>query len=142
MEYLFNLEYQEIDEHCPPKDYLGTSITSYRWVFDTIENPLNFTPQYFKDPKRFNSKDDITKCIAMSLSLWNSEEASISRFNYLKSSFLGPRVYKVLGTNLAIGHLSKSDGVNSKVEDNGHFSHHQGESTDYPKIFKILKELK
>lgn len=126
---------------CPPEEYSVRHITPvFRWVFDSIEHPLNFMPQYHKKPRRFLIKDDHVKCKALGLSFFNSFEGSLERFNELKS-FIGERIYSTLGTNVAKGVIYKTDGVNGQLERLGHFTHHTSASTDYKVSFKIIQKL-
>lgn len=141
MEFKYKQAYQKLETECPPKEYQGRIVEAYRWVFDNIEEPRNFTPQYFKNPKRFLPLSNDKKCTAMSLSLWSSKEAAKEAFNFLKDKFAGNKAYKVLGTKIAKGNLTEEDGVNSKIREDGHFSHHQSESTNYPTIFSIVENL-
>lgn len=141
MEFKYEKEHNQLATQCPPNIYQNKSIEAYRWVFDDIENPINFTPQYFKNPKRFLPLSDTKKCESMSLSLWDSKDSAKDIFNFLKQKFAGNKAYKVLGTKIAKGSLKETDGVNSPIREDGHFSHHQSKSTNYSTIFSIIESL-
>lgn len=141
MEFKYKLAHQKLNEECPPKNYEPKKIEAFRWVFDDLENSINFTPQYFKNPKRFLTHTDEKKCEAMSLSMWDSLENGRKAFNFLKNNVLGKKVFKILGTNIAQGTLDASCGVNSAIRKDGHFSHHQFKKTDYTQIFKLNEKL-
>ncbi|WP_373514164.1 hypothetical protein [Persicitalea sp.] len=110
----------------------------YRWVFGKIEDERNFIPQFLKNPKRFLTEDDLTKCKALGLSLFNDLEGSIERFNELKK-YIGDKVYGTLGDRVAIGKLVDIEGVNGEIERLGHFTHHSAVAADYTHNF-ILSE--
>ena len=141
MKFKYAIEHKILSETCPPEEYEPKDLEAYRWVFDEIEISNNFTPQYFKNPKRFITMDDALKCKSMALSMWNSKEASLKRFNFLRDNLLGKRAYKVLGTKLAFGNLNEELGVSSDIEENRHFSHHPEENSDYSKVFTIIDIL-
>lgn len=124
---------------CPPEDYLSSNIIAYRWVFENMEDENNFIPQYFKVPKYANSTDD-SKCQSLGLSFFDSKKNAKDRFNFLKKR-MGKNAYKRLGRNLAEGNLSENDGVNSSINDQGHFTHHPSEEENYNKSFVIIAKL-
>ena len=141
MEFKYEKTYHQLTTKCPPNSYQGKLTEAYRWVFDDIENPINFTPQYFKNPQRFLPLSDSKKCESMSLSLWDSKDSARDAFNFLKNKFAGNKAYKVLGTKIAKGNLKEEDGVNSPTRKDGHFSHHQSKLTNYSTIFSVVENL-
>jgi len=141
-----NFKYQRdyinlLPEICPPENYVPfNNEVAYRWVFDEITNPENFVPQYHKNPKRFNNWSDKEKCKAMALSMFNTLENATNRFNAIKL-VTGDKVYKTLGCNIAKGQIITSDGVNSEIDEKGHFNHHSSIETDYLNKFIIIEKL-
>lgn len=139
--YKYQKDYDKLTQTCPPSDYIPQNIDpAFRWVFDSENDERNFISQYHKKPKRFLNKDDITKCKAMGLSMFNNYKGSIDRFNELKED-IGDNVYSTLGTKIAKGVIKINDGVNSKIERLGHFTHHISNLADYQKKFEIIGNL-
>ncbi len=112
----------------------------FRWVFDSIYDEENFTPQYHRKPKRFLNSDDKTKCQAMGLSMFDSFDNAKQRFLFLKNSMGEKKAYESLGTKIAEGYLETTHGVNSLPDKNGHFTHHPSESINFVNIFSIIEE--
>ncbi|MEI6143658.1 MAG: hypothetical protein WCP85_30550 [Mariniphaga sp.] len=140
MEFKYQQDYEKLSQTCPPADHTAQDIDPvYRWVFDTINDDRNFTSQFHKNPKRFLNNDDLTKCKALGLSMFNSLSGSLTRFNEIKED-LGENIYQTLGTKIAIGKISLTDGVNGKIERLGHFNHHPSTKTNFNNIFEIIDE--
>ena len=140
MNYKHQDELDAIEEMCPPSDFTNKDIEAFRWVFDEIENPENFKPLAKKNPARVLSMDDKSRCIAYSLSMFNSKQAAQSRFQFLLRT-MNDKAYKLLGTKIAKGNIVEINGVSSNSDENGHFSHFQYESVDLTTIFKIVDNL-
>lgn len=140
MKFKYAPDHDKLETTCPPKKFKKKNIEAYRWVFDDIENPNNFIPVLFMNPKRFIKKGDIEKCQAMSLSMFDSLENSKKRFNFLKGT-IGDKIYKSIGTHIARGNLTTKHGVNSKTDRRGHFSHHPAEGILYSDFFQIIEDL-
>ena len=116
MEFQYQEDYNKLNQTCPPTDHTAQEIEPvYRWVFDTIDDDRNFKSQFHKNPKRFLNKDDTSKCHALSLSMFNNLENSIIRFKELKDT-MGDSITQTLGSKVAVGKISKTDGVNSKFQ--------------------------
>lgn len=141
MRFKYQQDYDKLTQTCPPADHLAQTIDPvYRWVFDSIEDERNFKSQFHKNPKRFLDKGDLTKCSALGLSMFNSLAGSVQRFNELKD-VMGDTIYQTLGTKVAQGKISLTDGVNSKIERLGHFNHHPSTTVKFNTIFTIKDEL-
>ena len=141
MQFKFQKDYDLLAQTCPPKGYLPQDLgLVYRWVYTPILDENNFKPQYHKKPKRFISKDDLTKCNALGLSFFNNFEGAIERFNELKTD-IGESVYAAIGTHIAKGPISKQDGVNGKIERLGHFNHHPYTTARFEETFEIIQPL-
>lgn len=140
MEFKYQTDYDELSIACPPTDHTARNIEPvYRWVFSSIEEEGNFTPQFFKNPKRFLNESDSTKCKSLGLSLFVNLDDSIERFNELKE-YIGIKIYSALGTRIAEGKLNDTDGVNGEIERLGHFTHHSATPADYAKNFVLLEK--
>jgi len=140
MDFKYQRDYETLTNTCPPADHTAYDIEpAFRWVFDTINDDRNFTSQFHKKPKRFLNSDDLTKCKALGLSMFNNLVGSVTRFNELKEA-MGDNIYQTLGTKIAKGKISKTDGVNGKIERLGHFNHHPSTTINYINIFEITSE--
>jgi len=137
MSFKYQNDYDKLSNTCPPDEYIAKIIEpAYRWVFDSIDDKNNFTPQFHKKPIRFLNNDDLTKCKSMGLSFFNDLKGSIERFNELKDN-LGDNIYAILGVKIAKGKIDTSDGVNSDFERLGHFTHHPSTTANYPYSFTL-----
>ena len=127
---------------CPPADYKPLEIDAYRWVFDDIKNPKNFTPQYKSQPRRFNDSNykEEDKCSFMSLSMFINQDSAKKRFEFLFQQ-KGKKAYKLFGTKIAYKKLTTQDGVNEKPNNIGHFNHHPYINVDYENQFIIVGDL-
>ena len=75
--------------------------------------------------------------MAMGLPFFDTLENAENRFLKLKNR-LGQEAYKILGTQIGSGLLQEEDGVNSKSDGNGHFTHHISEQFKHSKIITIV----
>ncbi len=106
MDFKYQQDYNTLTDACPPKDHLSQNMDPVcRWVFDSMDDERNFKSQFHKSPKRFLSKDDLTKCSALALSMFNSLAGSVQRFNELKD-VMGEAIHQTLGTKIAQGKIS------------------------------------
>ena len=141
MEFKYQADYNNLSQSCPPTDYVTREIDPvFRWVFETIVDERNFKSQYHKKPKRFLNNDDVVKCNALALSMFNSLEGSLTRFNELKND-MGDNVFQTLGTKIAQGKISITDGVNGKIERHGHFNHHPSKKANHHAVFIIRDDI-
>jgi hypothetical protein len=79
-------------------------------------------------------------CSSLALSLFDTAENAETRFNELRE-LLQQKVYTVLGTKIAVGHLTEQDGMNSACDEKGHFNHHPVLTSRYNDRFKIIRNL-
>ena len=117
------------------KEGAGETI-AFRWVFGEMDDERNFLPQYIKQPRRFVSQIEESKCQALGLSLFNSQEEAQARFEKLKRRMLD-RVYG-LGTHLAKGKLQKDFGVSNLPDEEGHFTFHPMEKVVLKHHFETI----
>ena len=125
---------------CPPENFEKKETVAFRWVFDTIENELNFLPQYFKNPQRFQNKPSALKCQSVGLSFFDSEESARKRFNILTGRMLTSVKFKI-GKKLAEGKISEKDGESNQPDEKGHFTLHQFKDVDLKEAFTIIGDL-
>ncbi len=130
MTFLYETDLKGLPIECPPADYQPMNTPAYRFIFEEIHNPDNFTPLFFKNPRRVNSMDDVHKCQALALSLFIEEAKARVRFQKFKQQ-MGNKVYKTIGSHLAVANITQKDGVNSTVNADGHFSNHPFVDCDY-----------
>ncbi len=137
-------QYQEILDGlktpCPPADFEARETLAYRWVFDTMDDPMNFVPQYVKKPKRFTLKTDSTKCLALGLSFFTSEENARLRFQKLKET-LSENVWHRLETNVAKGTIQADFGVCDQPNRDGHFSFYPYDQVELKQHFNLESPL-
>ena len=118
---------------CPPLDFGERETVAYRWVFDTMEDERNFLPQYVKNPKRFDVKEESQKCLAIGLSFFDTEENAQKRYKQLKG-FFSKKATGKHETNIAGGNLKPDFGVCDIPNKEGHFTFYTYENVDLGKI--------
>jgi hypothetical protein len=136
-EYMENLAVQ-----CPPLDYQPGEIQAYRFVFEASNKRAsnNFLPALIIKPERqLNPDTPAIRCQGYALSLFDTQENAIGRYQQLTQKRKALR--KILGTHLARGLISTSDGVASQPDDSGHFSLHEYTDTHLAEKFKIVSSL-
>ena len=144
MEFHYEELHQKLAIPCPPTSYQPENTVAYRWVFDELDDERNFLPQYLKKPKRFNDKNDLTKCKAVGLSMYKDLESAIGKFLFLKENQgLQEKAFIILGTKIAQGMLTLEDGVNECKKDGttivtGHFTHHPAKRFNYTEKFTVI----
>ena len=127
---------------CPPSDYKSKEIKAFRWVFEANQPQAknNFLPALIIKPSRRLSRDTpADRCKGYALSLFDTKENAEKRYSRLIKD--RPALRKSLGTHLAEGLIDSTDGVSSKVDDNGHFSLHEFVDSDLAKKFQIVSAL-
>lgn len=104
------LKYQKIISklrlQCPSEEFEPKETKAFRWVLDEIENELNFLPQYFKNPARFENKPPNVKCKSLGLSFFSSEEKARIRFKVLTAR-MSASVKGKIGKNVAEGTINE-----------------------------------
>jgi hypothetical protein len=139
--FKYQTYFEKLTTPCPPINYTAENRAAFRWIFDKITDDENYKPVYFKNPKRFNDKSDEERCMAMGLSFFDTLQTAEHRFGQLKKR-LGQETYKILGSQIAGGQIQKSDGVNSSVDKNGHFTHHPSSDFKFFEKIIIIKQLR
>lgn len=136
--YKFGLE--GAGGNCPPAEYVSRQIDPvYRWVYGNLEDPRNFLPPYLRNPPRFTHAAQKLRCEARALSMFDDLDGAKARFAELKSS-MGPRIYQLIGSQIAVGRLSESDGVLGKSGHHGHFNFHPFDTSNFSCTFQITSE--
>ncbi len=143
--------HNKLQVECPPKDYKSFKIAAYRWIFDE-GNVQNFQTQYEKfmkrypnpsnPPKRYNDISDIEKqgtkmCEDMAYSMYVSVETAENGFVFFLERYK-EKTFEMFGKNIASAEISEQDGVNSKIDNNGHFNHHPATTIDYEEKFQVV----
>lgn len=140
MTYQYQADFDLLGIDCPPAEYQFFHEKAFRFTTENMKDQDNFIPQYHKNPRRFNSQDDIQKCKAMALSLFDTQEHAEARFKVLKST-IGRKIYQIIGTHLAEGSILEEHGVQSPVDKRGHFSQHVVDELDFSDHFTVITEL-
>jgi hypothetical protein len=99
--------YQDhLPEGCPPEDYaeLENPKRCFRFVFDDINDPSNFKPQYLKEPRRYKPIGKNDPCSGLALSFYNTIQSSNEAFKYLLENVMGKRAYANIGTKIGKEH--------------------------------------
>ena len=136
--YQFGLE--GAGGNCPPAEYVSGQIDPvYRWVNEPLDDPRNFLPPYLRNPPRFTHAAQKLRCEAHALSMFDDLGGAKARFAELKSS-MGPRIYHLIGSKIAVGRLCESDGVFSKPGHHGHFNFHPFDTASFSSTFQITSE--
>jgi hypothetical protein len=107
---------------------------SFRWVFENINDARNFKPRFLLDetiPK--------TSCIGWALSFFETQEMAKKRLLGLTKN--KELIFKKLGTHIAVGQLTKTDGISDNSNDLGHFSHFEYEDINLESKFKIIEQV-
>lgn len=136
-EYIDNLSIQ-----CPPSEYLPKELQAFRFVFDASDqlSKNNFLPVLIIKPSRqLNPDTSAAKCQGYALSLFDTKENAEKRYSQLITK--RPKLRKSLGTHLAKGFIASTDGLASKVDENGHFSLHEFANIDLSRNFNIVSAL-
>ena len=124
---------------CPPDEFLARKTLAFRWVFETMEDARNFEPQFFKNPRRFIQKSDAEKCVAIGLSVFDSERNARLHFVALKKRIKGEALK--MGTNVAFAQLHLDFGKTDLPNRTGHFTFHPFENVDLSQHFSIVSAL-
>ena len=121
---------------CVGSNYLENELGAYRWTFEKIDHPKNFIPR----AKILNTEELKKTCIGWALSFFNTETNAINELNRYCAD--KKQLYKKLGTHIAEGNISKTDGVSGNFNEvSGHFSHYEYKGTDFSKKFIVKTEV-
>lgn len=116
-------------------NYNEKEIEAYRFVFHDISDEKNFVPMA-KDPRSGSIRK---KCDGWALSFHETENASKELWDYLIDN--RPNKYKKIGTHIAKGSISKSDGKCSDADEHFHFNLIEYEDVVLTTKFTIVKQL-
>lgn len=123
--YKYDKEIQQVVKsggQCPPSNASECDRTAWRWVFEPCSE-YSFLPQAERNPPRLHSAKDLdSKCSCWAISMHASYEKSVKAFTNLER--LVKKARKVLGTHVAKGEISQSDGVCTIEDSKGHFDFH------------------
>ena len=131
----------ELKITCPSANCISYQMQAYRFVYSDIKHQDNFLPQAIKSQlarrnpaRRINEEET---CNDYALSLYAAEESARNMFNGLPK-----RVKDLLGySHIACGIIQEQDGVNTKIEPDGHFNLHENMGIDIQSRFKIVGTL-
>lgn len=116
-------------------DYSEKEISAFRWVFPELSDSRNFLP-VAKDPQASSAR---RKCGGWALSFHETEAASEEAWQYHINN--RPQQYKKLGTHIASGTISKTDGKCSNTDEHLHFNLIEYKEIDLSKRFVMGKQL-
>ena len=123
--------------NCPPTHYEQIKSNAFRWLHRSIDEPKNFMPVLVQSPRRALTMSHIQACKGFGLSLFDSFEGALNRYNELIKN--KPQLVLTFGNAIGEIQLEPNDGVSSEPESNnhGHFTFHEFENVDLSK--KIIK---
>jgi len=137
--FRYKEQMEQLSVPCPPEDFMPRETVAFRWVFERLDDPQNFVPQFFKNPNYANASEK-TQCQALGLSFFLAEKQARTRFEKLLNR-IGPIAYLTLGKNLAKGQLNFSDGHCNLADSGGHFTFHPFENSTFEQKFIIVSLL-
>ncbi len=138
-EFRYREQMERLSIPCPPEDFAPRETVAFRWVFEEMGDEQNFVPQYFKNPDRFNEKEDKLKCQALGLSLFDSAVHAIKQFAVLRK-YLREDVLN-LGTHLAKGAVQLGFGLSDLPNHKGHFTLYPFANIELKEHFEIVSTL-
>jgi hypothetical protein len=122
--------------NCPPDTTSERNYTAYRYVHSPITSN-NFIPVAISSPSR-NFGPGVP-CSAFGLSLWASEQQAMEKYEKLKRSC--KMIRESIGTHLARGDISSSDGLSSEVSKSGHIDLFEYSTCNLESRFTITRAL-
>jgi hypothetical protein len=120
--------------NCDLASFKEIEMESFRWTFEDINDIRNFEPIYINDSKRKREN-----CLGFALSFFTTQQASIKRHKELTLD--RPNLYKKLGTHIASGQLSTTDGIASNPDEVKHFDFFTYENVSLNNKFTILESI-
>ena len=131
------LKYQnEIQNlNCDLSNFQEIERNSFRWTFESIEDSRNFEPVLISAPNRIEQ----IGCLGFALSVFVTKEAGIKRHNNLTLD--KPKLFKKLGSHIASGDLTKSDGIANEPDEYKHFDFFTYENVDLSNKFTVLESI-
>lgn len=121
-------------DSCDLTAFKEIELEAFRWTFENINDVRNFEPIYINDPKR---KQD--SCLGFALSFYITKEAGIKKHNELTLN--RPNLYKKLGTHIANGIITQTDGIASSPDEEKHFEFFTYENIELSHKFTILESI-
>ena len=128
-----------IAELCPPIECISTEMQAFRFTYELIEDKRNFEPVYIKQPRRFNDKSDAEKCSAFGISLFQSEDQALTKYNALQNNIRN--IGKAIGTHLAKGKIDYDCGIITPIDEEGHFDLHESNTCNLHNDFIVIKKI-
>jgi CRISPR/Cas system CMR-associated protein Cmr5 small subunit len=119
---------------CDTSNFKEIEKDSFRWTFEDINDIRNFEPIYINNPKRKQEN-----CLGFALSFYISKNEAIKKY---KDLTLGkPNLYKKLGTHIANGLLTNTDGIGGDPDEIGHFDFFTYKSANLYDKFTIIESI-
>lgn len=123
---------------CPPADAVGATRNCFRFVFDPM-GQRSFLPAGKIKPQRMHNAKADTACSMLALSMYSAEDKARARYAAVLES--NPNAPNSLGTHLAEGIISTSDGVCTPITGSGHFDFHPYAGINIDSAFNIIGPL-
>lgn len=127
---------------CPPASSDPGRKTAYRLIFDpaSADAVNNFLPPGIQKPERVDDEQrSHLKCSFFAISMFTTKDKALKHYEKLKGR--NPMIHLRLGSFIAEGDITPSDGVISAPNKHGHFDLHESKSADLAKSFKVLEKL-
>ena len=126
--------------NCPPGGCKPADIVAYRFVFSDLKDWRNFTPAFIIKPERHRPSTPAKVCCSgYGLSFYDSLANAEAKHHQLTENF--PNISLHIGTHIAEGNLSKTDGVITPPNSEGHFDLHEYEGVKLNGKFRIVKKV-
>ncbi|MCQ8870101.1 hypothetical protein [Vibrio splendidus] len=125
--------------NCPPQACSPQNIRAYRFVYDPLDS-TSFLPQGIKDPARAHKETRVpVKCSLYALSMFTTEQKAIEKYRDLKKFV--KNIDKTIGSHLAEGQVTTTDGTMSTPNRKGHFDVFEYSGVDFTNSFSISTDL-
>lgn len=123
-----------------PVLHVITDKEAFRYVFANAVH-FNHIPPHKLHPNRLNQQIKIGKVDLSGFALSNleTEKQAIAFYQYLHKNCKNAR--KQIGDSLSYGVLTKTDGLITDTDVNGHFDLYESDICNLNKTFKIVKPL-
>ena len=125
--------------NCPPENSAGGEIICFRYVHSDLNHENNFLPAFIINPTRRNDSFDAQVCSGYGLSFFNSFDGAVRKYKALAKSF--KQINLKLGTHVARGTLSETDGVRTAPNEIGHFDLHEFVNVNLKSRFVIIEKV-
>jgi hypothetical protein len=127
---------------CPTANTSAKNVAAFRLAKNQPLAPSDFVPALLETPARINDPmfdTDRMKCKGYAISLYNSKEAIVSRFSQVFGS--KPKLREKLGTKIAKGKLSQTDGLAESPDQSGHFDFFEYEGCELALKFQVIDQI-